>query len=210
MDELSVRERTLLFLYGTPHIVGSVAALAGLGLFFAGVIDRYWWAIVPAMYLGGFLVVPRDKTIEGIVRAQFNEENLRERLDDLIHAARNRVPAEAGTRLEAIREQAALLLPKLKELTERGALVSSVRHDIVQTLTRYLPDTMGAYLRLPAAYKKLVRDREGRSPDALLVQQLRLLEENLSRAVHDAFAEDIAQLEIQGRFLSEKFAPAAH
>ena len=208
MEELTPKERALLFLYGTPHIAGSAAALAGLGLFFAGVIGPYWWAIVPALYAGGYLVIPRDATIERIVRAQFTEDNLKDRLDDLISAARNRVPAEAGRRLEEIREHTKLLLPKLKELTERGALAANVRHEVLQTLIRYLPDTLGAYLRLPVAYKKLHREADGRSPDALLVDQLKLLEENLGRAVKDAFAGDVAHLEVQGRFLAEKYTPA--
>jgi hypothetical protein len=208
MEDLTRGERALLFLYGAPHMAGSVAALGGLGLFFEGVIGPYWWAIVPALYAGGYLVVPRDATIDAIVRAQFTEENLKDRLDDLISAARNRVPAEAGRRLEGIREHAKLLLPKLKELTEKGSLAANVRHEVLQTLTRYLPDTLGAYLRLPVAYKKLHREADGRSPDVLLVDQLKLLEENLDRAVKEAFSEDVAQLEVQGRFLAEKYTRA--
>ena len=204
-NELSHKDRLLLFLYSTRHIVGSIAALAGLGLLFAGAIDKYWWAIVPSLYIGGYLLVPRDDTVEKIVRAQFSEENLREDFTDLIETARNRVPAEAGKRLDAIREHAELLLPKLKELTDRGTLASSVRHDIFQMLTRYLPDTLAAYLRLPVAYTKLTHDDAGRSPQTLLIEQLRLLEGNLARAVKEAFSEDISTLEIHGRFLNEKF-----
>src|SRR5215510_5845038 len=204
-SELSFSERLLLFLYSTQHIVGSVAALLGLGLFFAGVIERWWWAIVVALYVGGYLVVPRDDSAQSIARAEMGEENLREQLAQLIKRAQKRVPPEAAQRLEAIRAHAETLLPKLKELTERGSLASSVRHDVLQTLTRYLPDTLAAYLRLPPAYARLSRDREGRTPAKLLNEQLRLLEENLDRAVQEAFAEDVARLEVQGRFLSEKY-----
>src|SRR5262249_10203167 len=72
-DELSARERVLLFLYSTRHIAGSVAALLGLGLYFLGVVDRFWWAIVAALYVGGYLVVPRDEAAERVARADFNE-----------------------------------------------------------------------------------------------------------------------------------------
>lgn len=208
--ELSRKDRVLLFLYGTPHIVGSIAALVGLGLYFGGIVDRFWWAIVIALYGGGYFIVPRDDAVAQIVRAQFSEETLRDRLAQLITAARKRIPAEAERQLEAIREHAEVLLPKLKELTDRGALASSVRHDVLQMLTRYLPDTLGAYMRLPPAYAKLTRDDRGRTPQALLIEQLQLLEGNLARAVKEAFAEDVTNLEVQGRFLNEKYTAAPH
>jgi hypothetical protein len=155
-------------------------------------------------------VVPKDDAADRVARAQFDESNLKDRLDDLIKMARNRVPAEAGHRLEAIREHADILLPKLKELTERGTLVANVRHDVLQTLTRYLPDTLASYFRLPPAYARLHANETGKTPDSLLVEQLRLLEDNLRRAVQEAFAEDISNLEIQGRFLADKYSPEPH
>jgi hypothetical protein len=204
-ETLSAKHRILLFLYGAPHIAGSAAALLGLGLYFAGIIDRFWWAIVPAIYAAAFLLVPRQTSFERVLRSEFSEANIRDRLDEVIKAAKHQVPAAAGHRLEAIRAHADLLLPKLQELTERGALVQSVRHDVLQTLTRYLPDVLSAYMRLPAAYAKLVADEKGRTPQDLLVDQLRLLEENLASACKEAYAEDIATLEVHGRFLKEKF-----
>ena len=210
MSEPSRRQRLLLYLYGTPHLAGSLAALVGLGLYFGGLIDRGWWAIVLALYAGGVLVVPRDDAAVRLTQARFDEETLREGLADLIKMSRTRVPEEARARLEAIRQHAELLLPKLKELTERGALASSVRHDVLVTLTRYLPDTLAGYLRLPPAYTRLHSDSAGKSPQVLLVEQLTILEDNLRRAEQEAFAEDVASLEIQGRFLSEKYAPSPH
>jgi hypothetical protein len=210
VNELPFSQRVFLFLYSNQHIAGSVAALVGLGLFFGGIIDKGWWAIVAGLYAGGVLLMPRDDMAERIERTQFDESNLREHLSGLIKMARNKVPAEAGRLLESIREHAELLLPKLKELTERGALASNVRHDVLQALTRYLPDTLAGYLRLPPAYSRLHSDADGKTPDALLVEQLRLLEENLGRAVKQAFEEDITTLQVQGRFLAEKFTPAPH
>lgn len=208
MTALTSGDRILLHLYSSQHLVGSLAALAGLGLYFAGVIGTGWWAIVLGLYAAGALLTPRSDLAERVAKAEFSETNLRDHLTELIKMARARVPAEAGYRLEAIRAHADVLLPRLKELTERGVLASSVHHDVLQTLTRYLPDTLAAYLRLPPAYSRLHSDERGRTPDRLLVEQLRLLEENLSQAVKDSFAEDMTMLEVQGRFLSEKFTPA--
>jgi hypothetical protein len=208
VSELPLRQRFLLFLYSTRHLVGTVAALAGLALYFAGVVDRGWWAIVLGLYLVGVLLVPRNDAADRIAAAQLDEENLRERLTHLVETARRRVPAEAGQLLEAIRQHAETLLPKLKELTERGALASSVRHDVLETLTRYLPDTLAAYLRLPPVYANLHAVGAGKTPRTLLLEQLRILEDNLARAEREAFAEDVTSLEVQGRFLAEKYATA--
>jgi hypothetical protein len=208
VNDLTPGRRALLYLYGTPHLVGAAAALGGLGIYFAGVIDRFWWAIVIGLYAAGALLVPRDDAADRIARAGFDEEHLRDQLDQLFKTARKRVPEEAARLLASIREHADVLLPKLKELTERGSLCSTVRSDVVETLTRYLPDTLAGYLRLPPAYARLHPVGIGKTPQTLLVQQLRILEDNLARAEREAFAEDVASLEVQGRFLAEKYAAA--
>jgi hypothetical protein len=209
VNELAFKHRAMLYLYSTPHLVGCVAALAGFGLFFGGIIDAWWWAIVAGLYAGGVLVTPSSDIVERLARAEFSEATLREHLDSLIRTAKGRVPMEAGKHLESIREHAELLLPKLKELAERGALSITVHHDAVQMLTRYLPDTLNSYLRIPTAYFRLHPDESAMAQKELL-EQLSLLEDNLACAVKEAFSEDVATLQVQGRFLTEKFSFAPH
>lgn len=70
----------------------------------------------------------------------------------------------------------------------------------------YLPDTIEAYLRLPPSARAQL-DRQGQSPEALLLDQLILLEGGVREAQrHDHTAAD--RLLAQGRFLSERFGPA--
>jgi hypothetical protein len=206
VTELSFGQRLRLYLYSTRHLAGTVLALVGLGLYFLGVIDAWWWAIVIGLYAGGALLVPRDDTAARVAAQELGEENLRERLADLIETTRRRVPAEAAALLGSIGQHTEALLPKLKELTERGSLASSVHHDVLETLTRYLPDTLAGYLRLPPAYARLHSLGAGRTPQTLLLEQLRILDDNLARAEQEAFAEDVTSLEVQGRFLQEKYA----
>lgn len=59
-----MKRRLLLFLYSTPHIVGSVLGLLGLGLFFAGIIKSYWYFIVAGLYVIGVLATPKSPTYE--------------------------------------------------------------------------------------------------------------------------------------------------
>ncbi len=204
MNDLTAGAQLQLFLRGRKHLVGSLAALAGLGLFFGGIIATGWWAIVLGLYAAGVLLTPTDDASQRLARARYDEHNLRECLQDLLKVARNRVPAEAGHLLQAIQGHAELLLPKLKELTEEGSLASSVRHDVVQTLTRYHPDTLASYFKLPTGYARL-QGAGGKTPETLLVDQLRLLGENPRGAMEEAFSSDVSNLEVHGRFLSEKF-----
>ena len=59
-DSLSFPQRFQRFLYSPGNIAGCLLAMGGLGLFFGGVIQAYWWAIVPGLYGVGALAWPRD------------------------------------------------------------------------------------------------------------------------------------------------------
>jgi len=47
-----------IWFYSTGNLLGSALALIGLGLYFTGLIDRWWWLIVPGLYLSGLLLAP--------------------------------------------------------------------------------------------------------------------------------------------------------
>src|SRR5437016_4561383 len=59
-DSLSFPQRFQRFLYSPGNIAGCLLAMGGLGLFFGGVIQAYWWAIVPGLYGVGALAWPRN------------------------------------------------------------------------------------------------------------------------------------------------------
>ena len=65
--------RLLLFLYSTPNIVGSALGVVGLGLFFGGVIDDWWLAIVAGLYAVGWLATPRDRELEIALRERASQ-----------------------------------------------------------------------------------------------------------------------------------------
>ena len=204
MIELPLRTRVLLYLYSTPHIVGCLAALAGVALYLAGVIDAGWWAIVLGLYLGAVLLTPGRTRLDQLNQAQAEEASLTESISHLIRLSINRVPMEAGKLLETIRQHVDVLMPKLKDLTDRGALESAVHLEIRQLLLRHLPDTLYSYLRIPAAYFKLHPDQDTVAGKQL-VDQLRIIETSLALALKDAFKEDVTALAVQGRFLQDKY-----
>lgn len=202
MSGPGLRTALTRFVYGTPQLVASGGALIGLGLYFAGVIDALWWAIVAGLYAAGYLIT-RALVDDEAIGAELDEARLQQELEALLRTARPNVPAPAQTHLETIAERAATLIPALDDLTERGVIGLQVRHDVLLGLTRYLPDTLGAYLALPPAYLKLHHGKPS-SPDRHLAAQLALIDAHLARCVEQAFAEQAAELAVQGRFLADK------
>lgn len=197
-------DRLRFFFYGTPHLVGSVAVLSGLALYFSGIIDTGWWAILIGLYLGGYLVAKGMARDEAVVSA-LDEVRLLQEVEQLVGAARPRLPLSAQALLDSILERARTLIPVLDDLAVRGVIGERVRHDILAGLTRYLPDTLGRFLALPPAYLKLHRGG-AHSPVAMLDEQLQLIDDHLARSLEEAFGEHASELAVQGRFLAEKMA----
>lgn len=197
-------DRLRLFLYGTPHLVGSGAVLIGLALYFAGVVDAGWWAILLGLYVGGYLIANGFVPDEAIGN-DLDEARLLHDVENLVATGRSRLPESLRARLDSILEQARTLIPILDDLSLRGIIGERVRHDVLAGLTRYLPDTLGRYLALPPAYLKLHQSGP-RSPVSMLDEQLALIDQHLSKCLEEAFGEHASELAIQGRFLAEKMA----
>src|SRR5262249_41356431 len=64
MQPLTFSQRLMLYLYSANNIAGCLLAMGGLALFFTGVIDAYWWAIVAGLYGAGSLGWPRSELAE--------------------------------------------------------------------------------------------------------------------------------------------------
>lgn len=91
------------------------------------------------------------------------------------------------------------ILPRLADL---GALESRT---VVATATSYLPEAVDTYLRLPRAYAETHEVSPGKTPAALLVDQLDLLATTLGQ-ISDALSHrDTDALVVHGAFLAEKF-----
>jgi len=106
-----VTRRVWLFLYSTPNIVGAIFGLAGLGLFFSGVIKQYWLFIVVGLYVAGLLLTPKNKVVELTLQSELTVEDIRASLETLIVKIRPRVPKEIFAQVERIREAIFALLP---------------------------------------------------------------------------------------------------
>lgn len=202
---LPLTTRLWLFLYGYPNIAGSALGLAGLVLFFAGIIGPGWPWIVAGLYALGALLAwqltPRRMHLE-IARVA-NAEALLAQLDELIGRVMKRLPKDAVEVLLSLRDTLAALLPRLAD----SQVFSREAHSVEQTVRDYLPATLENYLRLPAVFARMHGLAGGKTAHVMLLEQLQLLDERMKAMLHDALAEDARAVAENGLFLRQKFQP---
>jgi hypothetical protein len=196
----------LLYLYSTPNVVGCLLALGGLGLFFGGVIHYYWWAIVAGLYGAGAIGWPRSGLAETAARTELSAGQMVQQLSRLVDRVKPGLPKPALPLLQNIEETLSELLPRLHELSDRGVISSKDSFTVIETVRRYLPDTLAAYLRLPRYYAQMQPLSDGRTASQTLLDQLSVLDSSLKDVSSSAFAGDAEALVSNGRFLQDKFS----
>lgn len=195
-----------LFFYSTRNITGCLLALAGLGLFFGGVIHSYWWAIVAGLYGVGVLGWPRNSLAELAERTELSPDSLAQQVRKLVDSVVSGLPKNSVECLRSIEATLKDLLPRLQELRDRGVISAKDSFTVTQTVSRYLPDTLGAYLRLPKAYAQLQPLADGKTASQTLFDQLQMLDTSLKGIAKNAFEGDAQTLITNGQFLQTKFA----
>jgi hypothetical protein len=110
-----------------------------------------------------------------------------------------RVPVEAAA---AVRRIGELLADTLTRVVGSGESEIIVR----RTAMIYLPDTLRAYLSLPADWAASHVFPDGTTPAEALVAQLSALESAAGRMRDSAVEQDASALLVNGRFLSDRFA----
>ena len=201
MQALSLKTRLLLFLYSTQNLVGSALAIGGLGLFFSGVISDWWFPIVAGLYAVGWLAAPGDKELALQVRNEATQANLTESIEELINKSKSKLPAEAVERLQRIHDVVIELAPKLFS----GDVALDYAISLINAVTRDLPETVKNYLHLPTAFAALHVVENGKTCKQLLLDQLDLLGNQLSKIAENVYKDDADALIVNGRFLREKF-----
>ena len=201
MPTISLGTRVLLFLYGSRNLAGSVLALAGLGLFFGGVIDDWWFLIVAGLYLVGYLAVPASRGLELQAQQEATQANLTGSVENLLREARHKLPREAIERLQGIEQTVTALAPKLFD----GGMAIDAAASLINAVTRDLPETVRNYARLPAAFASLHAVENGKTCKQLLLEQLDLLDAQLRKIAESVYKDDAEALVVNGKFLKEKF-----
>jgi hypothetical protein len=197
--------RFWLWLYGMPNIAGSVLALAGLALFFTGIIKSYWPFIVFGLYAIGYLIAPRPEDLELKLEQAWDAEELRDKLAQLARLARRALPDEAAKTVGRIETAISDILAHSDEIGGQPFQLQIVR----QTVNDYLPAVLQNYARLPPAFARIHPVRDGKTAQQLVDEQLGLIEKELNTILSDLSQNDAQALIVHGEFLKKKLESGA-
>jgi hypothetical protein len=194
-----MNDRVIRYLYSTRNMVGSLLALVGVVLSFAGIIGAFRPVIVLGLYLIGVLVTPGNKKID--LSTGFDPNDVKHALDTQVRMITGKVPPEVMARVLKIRQIIIGILPRSGNL----APGSPELFVLERTATDYLPTSLEAYLSLPKAYATLHAVQDGKTPKEILLDQLALLESKMNEVADDVHRHDSNRLLANGRFLEERF-----
>jgi hypothetical protein len=113
----------------------------------------------------------------------------------------NRVPPAVEARVARVAGIVRDTIPRLDQL---GA-GSYQAHTVVATATSYLPEAVGAYLRLPRSWADTRAISGGKTALMVLCDQLDLLGYKMGQVFDAVCRADAAALVAHGAFLAEKF-----
>ena len=206
MEPPTFSQRLRLYLYSANNIAGSLLAMGGLGMYFAGVFHAHWMAIIAGLYGAGALGWPRSDLARTAERTELSTEMLAQQIHKLVDSVAKGLPNEAVDVLRSIEATLAELLPRLQEMQDRGVISAKQAFTVHETVQRYLPDTLAAYLRLPRLYAQRQVLADGHTAAQALVEQLKVLDSSLKDITNSAFTGDAEALIANGQFLQSRFA----
>lgn len=124
-----------------------------------------------------------------------------EQIDRIGPQLQGKVPPMVQFRVDKITATLRETVPRLGQL---GA-GSRDAHSVMATVTSYLPEALGAYLRLPRSFADRRPIQGGNTALMVLVDQLDLLSATMDEIFEAVCRSDAEALVAHGRFLAEKF-----
>ncbi len=118
---------------------------------------------------------------------------------------RNDLPRLAAPQVDAIAARLATLEGQLAQVTP----ADPVAQDLSRLLGRHLPELVERYTRVPADQRARTIDSDGRTIETTLIDGLKVVEAELSRASDALSAADRDALLVQGKFLENRYGGEA-
>ncbi len=191
----------MLFTHSTPNIIGCLLGLSGLSLYFYKIIFINWLPIVIGLYLIGYRITPKPPEILHIYDDTLSPEELLINLETLIITVRNKISENMLSIVLDIRNELENILQSFSYIEHDP----NSAHIIHQTVVDYLPRILDTYMRIPPAYAKLYKMRDGSTVTEIAIEQLNILHSEISHISKSIVKKDIQDLKIHHRFLKEKF-----
>jgi hypothetical protein len=193
--------RVTKYLTSKKNIAGSVGALAGLGLFFAGIVaPPLWPVVVGGLYGVGALLAPRERKAADL-RSDMDVKDLNKSLNGLLKQVHGQLPQPLEAKVQGIAATIQGILPRTGQLSPGSQELFILQ----RTVTDYLPTSLQAYMDLPRTYAMLKPLRGTKTAAQVLGDQLDLLQQQMNEVADAVAQNDADKLLAQGRFLEEKF-----
>jgi hypothetical protein len=197
---VATSRRLLRYLYSNKNLAGSAGGLAGLALYFTGVVGELWPLVVAGLYGVGALATPPTRTID--LRGGLDAGNLERAMAEQRRRIGGRVPDDVLAAVGRIHDQVREVLVRRHALP----LGSPDAFAVERTVLDYLPTALESYLNLPRGYANRVPVSRGRTARMVLLDQLALLEAKLGEVLEALARGDTDRLLAHGRFLEDRFA----
>jgi hypothetical protein len=203
---VATSERRHGYLTSNKNLVGMGLAVIGPILAIAGVVAApLGVALIVPLYAAGALAMPGRKKTANVVVGGIDGENVLRELDEVEQEVHGKVHPAVESRVHRIATTIRETLPRANSLGPG----SDQAYTLVQTATDYLPDALGAYMKLPRSYAEHQRVSEGKTPLQLLCEQLDLLGTKMDQVFTAVCQADADALVAHGHFLEDKFAPGS-
>ena len=207
----STHDAVVPFIYSHIHMAGCIGGLSALSLIHWDVLRWSWFWLLLLGYLSGCAIYikvhsnrlrPAEDTLEPLSPSD-QKISFRLAIEAQLKKTRDLLPMEARAVIVSIQQKVFVIEQKIQNQPELITEYATLTHIVFD----YLPTTVDSYLKLPQQYAATKQLSSGETPNQLLIQQLKLLEQQLSNLLDTILTQDLESLVTNGRFLKQKIQP---
>lgn len=207
----ATQEASIPFIYSNIHIAGCAGGLSALSLIHLDMLGWSWFWLLLLGYLGGCAIYLKvrsntptsdDDALEAATQPS-QKTSFKLAIEAQLQKTRDRLPMEARAVIVSIQQKVFVIDQKIQDQPELITEYATLNHIVFD----YLPNTLDSYLKLPPQYAATKQLSSGETPNQLLIQQLNLLEQQLSNLLDNILTQDLELLVTNGRFLQQKVHP---
>lgn len=202
------------FFFSASNLVALGAVLIFNVVFLVFPFEPHWMFMIqiPVFYLAVFFLWPKRRQ----ELTDYNEFSINPTLDrdgelkeidaylaNLVNETAPKMPQTIAAQMRAVVEKISGVLSS-PTLREDGMTTQFI--GLKSIATRYLPNAVGYYVKIPLAMRSMRFTANRRTPAEILGEQLGILEGKLDEMLQAIAEEDVKKLIVHGKFLNEKFS----